>query len=108
MSWTVTFVNRIAEAEVAALPEDMNARFLRIGDMIMASGLPAMREPHVKHLTGKLWEIRVKGRDGIARSIYVAASGQRVVILRTFIKKTQETPRRELDIAFARMKELRE
>lgn len=108
MSWTITFVNRIAEAEVKALPEDMNARFLRIGDMIQNFGLPAMREPHVKHLVGKLWEIRVKGRDGIARSIYVAASGQRVVILRTFIKKTQETPRRELDIAFARMKELRE
>ncbi len=44
MSWTVTFVNRVAEAEVAALPDDMNARFLRIGDMIAASGLPAMRE----------------------------------------------------------------
>jgi phage-related protein len=107
MSWTVGFVNAAAEAEVFALPPDMLARFLRIGDMIRDNGLMAMREPHVKHLTGKLWEIRVKGRDGIARSIYATASGQRVTILRTFIKKTQTTPPREIDLALARLKEMK-
>jgi len=50
--------------------------------------------------------MRLTGRDGIARSIYVAASGQRVVVLRTFIKKTQTTPPREIEIALLRMKEL--
>lgn len=105
MAWTVEFVNAAARAEVRGLPEDMLANFLRIGDMITNFGLPAMREPHVKHLTGKLWEMRLKGRDGIARSIYVAASGQRVVVLRTFIKKTQETPPREIRLAFERLKE---
>ncbi len=101
------FVSKVAEAEVYALPADMLARFLRIGDLIRDQGLIAMREPHVKHLVGKLWEIRVKGRDGIARSIYATASGQRVVILRTFIKKTQATPPREIDLALARLKELK-
>ena len=67
-----------------------------------------MREPYAKHLTGKLWELRLSGRDGIARSIYVTASGRRVVVLRTFVKKTQKTPPREIEIAMARMKELRE
>ena len=67
-----------------------------------------MREPYAKHLSGKLWELRLTGRDGIARSIYVTASGQRVIVLRTFVKKTQKTPPRELDIALARMKEIRE
>ncbi len=75
MSWTIEFVNRTAEAEVAALPADMNARFLRIGDLIRGYGLTAMREPYVKHLDGKLWERRLKGRDGIARSIYVTRPG---------------------------------
>jgi phage-related protein len=107
MSWTVGFVNAIAEAEVAALPADMNARFLRLGDVIRMSGLAALHEPHVKHLSGKLWELRLKGRDGIARSIYVAASGQRVIVLRTFVKKTQKTPPREIEIAQARRKEIR-
>jgi phage-related protein len=106
MSWTVGFVNAAAEAEVRALPEDMIARFLRIGDMIRASGLQAMREPHVKHLTGKLWEMRLSGRDGIARSIYVTTSGRRAIVLRTFVKKTQKTPPREIRIALARMKEM--
>jgi phage-related protein len=100
-------VNSVAEAELAALPADMVARFLRIGDLIRSFGLTAMREPYVKHLSGKLWEIRLKGREGIARSIYVAASGQRVVVLRTFVKKSQKTPRAEMEIALARMKEIK-
>jgi phage-related protein len=87
MLWTIEFVNPAAGAELDALPDDMRARFARIGWWIKERGLPAVREPYVKHLTGKLWEMRLKGRDGIARSIYVAASGRRVVVLRTFVKK---------------------
>jgi phage-related protein len=86
----------------------MIARFLRIGDKLASQGLLALREPDVKHLHGKLWEMRLKGRDGIARSIYVAASGRRVVVLRTFVKKTQNTPPREIQIALMRMKEIGE
>ena len=108
MSWTVGFVNALAEAEVAALPEDMIARFLRIGDKLRASGIQALREPDVKHLTGRLWEMRMSGRDGIARSIYVTVSGQRAIVLRTFVKKTQKTPPREIEIALARLKEMKE
>jgi len=108
MTWTVTFVNAAAKAEVTTLPLDMRASFARIADMISGFDLMAVHEPHVKHLTGKIWEMRLKGRDGIARSIYVVASGQRVVVLRTFIKKTQETPPKEIRLALARMKEIRE
>jgi len=32
--------------------------------------------------------VRIAGRDGISRAIYVTASAQRVVILRAFITKT--------------------
>jgi phage-related protein len=108
MSWTVGFVNAMAEAELRALPADMIARFLRLGDLIRGSGITALREPQAKHLAGKLWELRLKGRDGIARAIYVAASGQRVIVLRTFVKKTQKTPRDEIEIAEKRLKEIRE
>jgi phage-related protein len=108
MSWTVSFVNPAARAELDALPFDMQSRFARIADLIEGFGLTAMREPQVKHLAGKLWEIRLKGRSGIGRSIYVTASRQRVVVLRTFIKKTQKTPPRELEIALVRMKEITE
>lgn len=58
-------------------------------------------------LDDKLWELRITGRDGISRAIYVTASGRRVVILRAFVKKTQKTPPRELEIARQRAKEVR-
>jgi len=66
-----------------------------------------MREPYVKHLEGKLWEMRLKGRDGIARSLYVTASGRRVIVVRTFVKKTQKTPGREIRLALERAKEVK-
>jgi phage-related protein len=94
-----------ALAEVEALPTDLRARLQRLATMIEANGLERMREPYVKHLEHKLWEMRVNGRDGIARAIYFTASGKRVLIARAFIKKTQKTPRAEIEIALKRMKE---
>jgi phage-related protein len=106
MSWSVLFVNAIAQAELDALPADMRARFGRIVMLIQDHGLEKVREPYVKHLEDKLWEMRLSGRDGIARSIYMTASGRRVVILRTFVKKTEKTPKRELELAQERAKEV--
>ena len=107
MSWTVHYLDSEAQAEVEALPLDIRARFERIVGLIRSLGLEQLREPYVKHLEGKLWEMRMKGRDGIARSFYVTTKGKRVVVLRTFVKKTQKTPRREIDIALARAKEVK-
>jgi len=104
--WSVLFVNATAQAELDALPVDMRARFERIVMLIRDHGLEKVREPYVKHLEGKLWEMRLKGRDGIARSIYLTASGRRVVILRTFVKKTDKTPKQELQLARERAKEV--
>lgn len=106
MSWQIEFLNDVARAEVEDLPADLRARFERIGELIRTHGLERVGEPYVKHLEEKIWEIRMKGRDGIARSLYVTAAGRRVVVLRTFIKKTQKTPRREIDLAVQRAKEL--
>lgn len=62
-------------------------------------GLPNVKEPHVRHIRGQLWEIRLKGKAGIARALYVTAKEQRVVIVRAFIKKTEKTPRGEIVLA---------
>jgi len=107
MSWQVEFLNKVAQAEVDELPVDIRARFARIVGLIESHGLERVGEPHVKHLEGKLWEMRMKGRDGIARSLYVTATGKRVVVLRSFVKKTQKTPRREIELALDRAKELK-
>lgn len=62
--------------------------------------------PRVKHLEGPLWEMRMKGRDGVSRAIYVTARGRRVVVVRVFIKKTPKTPRHEIDLALGRAMEV--
>lgn len=105
--WKVEYLDDIAREEVEALPADMQARFLRIAAMVREDGLEGVREPYIKHLEGKLWEMRLKGRDGIARSLYATAIGRRVVVLRTFVKKTQKTPRREIDLAMKRASRVR-
>ena len=67
--------------------------------------MESLREPHVKHLEGKLWELRLTGRDGIARALYVTAIGRRMIVVRAFVKKTQKTPRSEIELALQRAKE---
>jgi len=106
MQWQVEILNDTVRAEIKALPADIQARFVRISVMITQSGLENLGEQHVKHLEGKLWEMRLKGRDGIARTLYVTASGRRVVVVRAFVKKTQKTPRTEIELALRRAKEI--
>ncbi len=105
MVWQVEVLDRRVERELDDLAQDVRQRFLRIVELIEKHGIAAMHEPHIKHLEGKLWEMRMKGRDGIARAIYVIASGERVVVLHAFTKKTQKTPARALETARARAKE---
>src|ERR1700742_941320 len=102
MAWRVEVLSEVVAAEIAALPADMQARFLRLAERIAAAGLQSLGEPHVKHLVGKLWELRLTGRDGIARALYVTATGRRVIVVRAFVKKTQKTPRSEIELALRR------
>jgi phage-related protein len=106
MSWSVETLNETVAEEIAALPTDMQARFVRLGERISQVGLERLGEPHVKHLEGKLWEMRLTGRDGIARALYVTAIGKRVVVVRVFVKKTQKTPHTEIDLALRRAQEI--
>jgi len=102
MAWTVETLNEIVDAELEALPEDMRARLSRIANLIEEVGLEHVAEPHVKRLEGRLWELRLSGRSGISRALYVTAAGRRVVIVRVFLKKTEKTPRREIELALSR------
>lgn len=107
MSWLVETLDHRVDDELSGLPSDMRARLVRIVELIEEVGLERLRGPQLKHLEGSLWEMRVSGRAGIGRGIYVTAHGRRVIILRVFIKKTERTPRREIEIALARAKEVR-
>ncbi len=102
MKWIVETLNDAVDAELMALPADMQARFIRISELIMDHGLEKIKQPYVKHIDGKLWEIRLKGKDGIARALYVTAKPKRVVVVRVFVKKTQKTPYNEIRLALKR------
>ena len=106
MPWSVSVLNSTVENELEALPAEMRASFARIAFLIEEFGLPRVGMPHVRHLQDKLWEMRLKGRGGISRALYVAVSGERVVVVRAFIKKTQKTPAKEIRLALERANQL--
>ena len=68
--WAVEVLNQTVEAELLALPKEMQARFLRISELLETFGPPQVGLPHVRSVGEKLWEMRLQGRDGIGRAIY--------------------------------------
>ena len=105
MKWKITFFNDKVEAQTLKLPTGILANFLHIVEMIENMG-PNLGKPYVARLDSGLYEIRAKGKEGIARSAYCTLKNREVVILHTFIKKSEKTPKKELDLAIKRMKEV--
>lgn len=105
MNWSVETLDAATD-EINALPPGLRARVLRLLRLIESAGLERMHEPHVKHIDGKLWELRAKAEEGIARSLYVTMTGRRVVVLHVFVKKSQKTPGRAMSIAKDRLKRM--
>jgi phage-related protein len=105
MSWTVTFYSDRVESEMAKMSPGFVARFVRYAVRMEIYG-PDLGLPHTKAMGGGLFELRLKGGEGIARVFYGCRIGRRIVILHHFIKKTQKIPAKELLIARTRMKEI--
>ena len=108
MSWTISTLNDSVDAELEALPDDMRVHFLNICELIEEFGPMQVGVSRVKHLHGPIWEMRMRGRGGISRALFVSEKQQRVVVVRAFIKKTQKTPPREIQLALKRAKTLNE
>jgi phage-related protein len=104
-SWKVTFFDARVEREVLDLPVGLLARFLRYAERLEAFG-PDLGMPHTKPMGRGLFELRLRAAEGIGRVLYCAVSGRRIVMLHQFVKKTQKTPAREIQIARSRMKDL--
>jgi len=103
--WKVEFLNDTAEAEFDGLPIEIKAKIIRISQLIEQVGVFSVKEPYVRHLQGKIWEIRASGKEKVARTLYTTVTGKRVIIVRTFVKKTRKTPKREIEIARQRIME---
>lgn len=107
MRWKVEFYNAKVAKNIEVWPVHLRAKFLKIVDLIEEMGPYELGMPHIKPLKHGLYEIRVKALEGIARAPFCTIKGKLVIVLSEFIKKTQEMPQRELEIAIKRMKEVK-
>lgn len=106
MKYTIEFFDENVQQAVLTWPAGINASFTRIALRMLEHGAN-LGLPYTKAMGGGLFEIRAKGQEGIGRALFCTLVGQRIVILHSFIKKTDKTPKRELDIAKQRMKEIK-
>ncbi|MCR4942224.1 MAG: type II toxin-antitoxin system RelE/ParE family toxin [Campylobacter sp.] len=102
--WSVEFLNEKVRDEFLSLPNEIRQRGYKMFELLENMG-NTLGEPYTKSLKDGLFEIRIKANVGIARSIYCYAYKKRIIILLSFIKKSQKTPKNVLDLAKERLKE---
>lgn len=106
MDYVIEYYSEAVAEEILALPDTLAARYVVLTRRIVAIG-PNLGPPHTDAFGDGLLELRLKGQEGIARVFFCALIGRRVMMLHAFVKKTQKTPQREIEIARKRMKEIK-
>ena len=106
MDYTIEYYSNAVEAAVLGLPDTLAARYIVLTRRMTAVGAN-LGPPHTDTFGDGLFELRLKGADGIARVFFCMLIGRRILMLHVFIKKSQKTPNRELEVARKRMKEVK-
>jgi phage-related protein len=106
MNYTISYYNEAVEADILGLPKTLRARYFSLSDRMELYGVN-LGEPHTKAFGDGLFELRLKGSEGIARVFYCTLIGRRIVMLHSFVKKTPKTPPKERRIAETRMNEVK-
>ena len=106
MTWKIEYPYEDVEQFVLKLPAGLSAKYFHLTDLMLEFGAD-LGMPHTKAMSNGLCELRVKGMEGIARVIYCAKVGQRIIMLHAFIKKTPKTPTKELRKARQRLSEVK-
>lgn len=101
--WSINYFNTRVQQDIESWPVGIYADFLRLVRLMEEHGAD-LRMPHSKAMGQGLFELRCKGQEGIGRAFYCTLVGREIVILHSFIKKTQETPDSEMRIARKRLK----
>ena len=107
MNWSIKYYSTSVEESVLDLPDGLLARYLRLTDLMLEFG-PNLGMPHTKAIKDGLFELRIKSKEGIARVFYCTVINKRIFMLHIFIKKSQKIPKKELKLAMARLKEVKE
>ena len=105
MAFEIEYFHTRVLAEIHSWPVDVLADFARLAELLAEHG-PNLRLPHSRALGEGLFELRPRGRSGIGRAFYCFVIGRRIVVVHAFIKKSRQTPDRELKLARKRAKEL--
>ncbi|UCH24679.1 MAG: type II toxin-antitoxin system RelE/ParE family toxin [Trueperaceae bacterium] len=106
MSWSIEYFNDRVETALLKLPKGLLARYLRLTDLMLEFGSD-LGMPHTKALGNGLFELRLMGREGIARVFYCVIIEKRIVMLHVFTKKSQKTPKQVLALVKKRLKEVK-
>jgi len=106
MDFNITYYSESVQEQIFELPDTLAARYIVLTRRMLAIG-PNLGEPHTKAMGSGLYELRLKGAEGIARVFYCTLIGKRIVMLHSFVKKTDRTPKRELEVAQSRLKEIK-
>lgn len=106
MDYTISYYSEQVQEDILALPDTLAARYVVLTRRMVSLG-PNLGEPHTKAFGNSLFELRLKGAEGIARVFFCTMVGRRIIMLHSFVKKTNKTPSRELDIALSRLKEMK-
>jgi len=106
MEWKIIYYNEALQDEIIALPAGIQARYIHLTERMHIYGAN-LGMPHTKAMKDGLFELRMKSKEGIGRVFYCTLVNKRIVMLHSFIKKTQKTPSRELKVAITRMKEVK-
>ena len=106
MDYTIVYYSEVVQIQITELPDTLAARYIVLTRRMLALG-PNLGEPHTRAFGEGLFELRLKGAEGIARVFFCTLVGRRIVMLHSFIKKSERTPTREREIAETRMKEIK-
>lgn len=106
MAYQIEYFHARVLAEIESWPVDILADYARLIELLAEYG-PSLRLPHSKAFGDGLFELRPRGKMGIGRAFYCFLAGKHIVVLHAFIKKSQQTPARELNLARKRLKELK-
>lgn len=106
MAWKIEYPYEDVEQFILQLPAGLSAKYFHLTDLMIEFGAN-LGMPHTKPMSTGLFELRVKGKEGIARVFYSTKVGKRIIMLHGLIKKTPKTPPKDLRKAERRFKEVK-
>ena len=106
MDYRIEYYSEEVEEHILALPDTLAARYVVLTRRMSAVGAN-LGAPHTDSIGEGLFELRLKGAEGIARVFFCTLAQRRIIMLHSFVKKSQRTPPSELDVARSRMNQVR-